>query len=130
MSAPVHGARCPGWVALLVLLLLLDGCTLIRREDGRPVPTELSALRPGLTTKAEAMALLGAPETIQRQFDGDLLTWRWRLARSRSLHLVPVLSVLSLEDGQDGEDRLSLLFDRGGVLLGQGASWDARPGDG
>lgn len=129
MSAPVHDARRPGWAALLLLLLLLDACTLVRREDGRPVSTELEALRPGVTTKAQALALLGAPETIQRQFDGDLLTWRWRLARSRSLLLVPVLTLVQLQDGQDGEDRLTLLFDEDGVLRGQGVSRDAQPAD-
>jgi len=109
------------------LLLALPACTLIRREEGRPVPAELPTLRPGVTTKVQALALLGAPETIERQFDGDLLTWRWRLARSRSLLLFPVLTLVSLEDGQDGEDRLTLLFDRRGVLTGQGVSRDALP---
>ena len=124
MSGP--GVRGAG---LVLMALLLSACTLITREEGRPVPSDLSALQTGVTTKVEALALLGAPETVERQFDGDLLTWRWRLARSRSLLIVPIFSLVRLEDGQDGEDRLSLLFDEAGLLAGLGLSRDARPGE-
>lgn len=124
MSAPR-----PPRLVLLLLVLLLPACTLIRREDGRPVPAQLPLLEPGVTTKAQALQRLGAPWTVERQFDGDLLTWRWRLARQRSLLLVPVFTVLRLEDGQDGEDRLALLFDREGLLVGQGLARDAVPAE-
>lgn len=109
-------------VALLLTtgLLLLAGCSLSRTEIGRPVPGT-DGLAVGRTTKAEALARLGPPRLVQRQFDGDLYTWRRTRTESRSLTILPAyVKAFHWSAAESHRDALSLLFDREGVLRGMG----------
>ena len=88
-------------------------------------PTE--GLNIGRTTKAQALALLGPPRIIHRQFDGDLYVWRRTKSRKRSLTLLPVyVRAFHYSNGVSKRDDLSLLFDREGVLQGVGLRLENR----
>lgn len=106
--------------ALLLACLLLPGCAITYSEVGAPVPTA-EGLEIGVTTKAEALARLGPPRIVRRQFDGDLYTWRRSKARRRSLTLLPIyVRAFYYSSGESRRDDLSLLFDPSGVLQGVG----------
>ena len=70
--------------AALGLLLLLPACAFTSTEIGGPLPAA-EGLVVGRTTKPEALTALGPPRLVQRQFDGDLYTWRRVRTRSRSI---------------------------------------------
>ncbi|NNL64944.1 MAG: hypothetical protein HKP30_01750 [Myxococcales bacterium] len=108
------------WAATLWIGLLLSGCAISYTEVGGPVPTP-DGLEVGVTTKAEALARLGPPRIVRRQFDGDLYSWRRTQARRRSLTLLPVyVRAFFYSSGESRRDDLSLLFDASGVLRGVG----------
>jgi hypothetical protein len=106
--------------AALVALLWLSGCTWTYTETGIPLP-QREMLAIGRTTKPEALAVLGPPHLVRRQFDGDLYTWRRTTGRERSLTLLPVyVKLFHYSNGESRRDDLSLLFDREGILRGAG----------
>lgn len=107
-------------LALLLLLALGQGCAFTYESIGVPVP-DTDGLEIGRSTKADALASLGAPRLVQMQFDGQLYTWRWTKKRNRSVTLLPVyVEAFFYSDGDSRRDDLSLLFDREGVLRGIG----------
>lgn len=112
--------KAPRRLVVLLLLILLPGCRLYHETVGRPLPENLSGLKTGETTKAEALAVLGAPDSVQRQFDGDLYLWYQADNWSERLLLVPLLPIYDRTRGETRTDRLSLLFDRDGILRGLG----------
>lgn len=107
-------------VASLTLALLTVGCSISHREVGRPLPADLDALAVGQTTKGEALQLLGAPNSIRRQFDGDLLFWIRTENDGSSLLLFPLLNLYFQSNSESRADRLALLFDHDGVLAAVG----------
>ena len=63
--------RRTGLAAVTLLLLALGGCA-----DGGGDPSTAAHFRPGVTTRAEAVAQFGAPSSIFRHADGTTtLTW-------------------------------------------------------
>jgi outer membrane protein assembly factor BamE (lipoprotein component of BamABCDE complex) len=111
---------------LLGAALATGGCSITHTTAGRELPAT-SALEPGRTTKAQALVLLGAPLSVRRQFDGDLLLWSRREAHGTRLSLVPFLPLYERSDGHAEEDVLALLFDHDGVLVGFGVQRDIGP---
>ena len=111
-------------IAILLLAALSSACSVSHNRFGRPLPDELelSGLEVGVTTKAEALARLGAPVSLRRQFDGELLVWRRSESHSSRLLLIPLFPIYETASGRGGSDRLALLFDRQGVLAGVGLS--------
>lgn len=108
------------WIAWVVALGLLSGCSLTYTEIGVPVP-EAEGLEIGRSTKPEVLRALGPPRLVRRQFDGELYTWRRSKDRERSLVILPVfVKAFSFTDGESRRDELSLLFDREGILRGIG----------
>lgn len=106
--------------ALLFFFASLAGCAFTTTEVGRPIQGP-EGLAVGFTTKAEALAKLGAPTLVQRQFDGDLYTWRRTLATRRSVTILPVyVKAFYYSSGESRRDALSLFFDAQGVLQGVG----------
>ncbi len=104
----------------LALLLLLSGCAFTTAEIGGPLPSA-EGLVVGSTTKPEALSALGPPRLVQRQFDGDLYTWRRIRTRSRSITILPVyVKAFYYSSGESRRDDLSLFFDREGILRGVG----------
>ena len=111
---------------VLVSALLHGGCSIVHRTTGRPLPDSTALLQPGRTTKAQALAALGPPISIRRQFDGDLLFWRRDVLHSERLLLIPLVPLYENTEGSAGSDVLALLFDRDGVLAGVGEQRDIR----
>lgn len=106
--------------ALIVALLLNVGCAFNHTEVGAPLPSA-SGLVVGQTTKPEALARLGAPVLVQRQFDGDLYTWRRTVTNRRSITILPVyVKAFYYSSGESRSDALSLFFDANGILRGVG----------
>lgn len=130
MSAPI---RC---AALLALLLLgLPGCTVVNTRFGGPVPLdlELAQLTPGVTTRAEAVVLLGPPEEYRTPREVDRsraeqvhrvqvveerellhrhrLTWIQERISSRSLVLLPILRLFRSSWRIHAADRIVVIFD-------------------
>ena len=70
MNAPRR--RCPGpavltLLALLALLLCCPACLVLRDAGGVPVdPQVVATIEPGVTTRAQVLALLGAPTGTHR----------------------------------------------------------------
>jgi hypothetical protein len=81
----------------------------------------------GRTTKAEALAMLGAPLSVRRQFDGDLLLWSRREVHGTRLRLVPFLPLYEDSEGHAEDDVLALLFGHDGILAGFGVQRDIGP---
>ena len=114
-------------VSRLMLVLsatvALGACSISHTTMGGALPAT-EGLRIGQTTKAEALALLGAPLSVRRQFDGDMLFWSRREEHGIRLRLVPFLPIYERSDGHAEEDVLALLFDHDGVLVGFGVQRD------
>ena len=107
-------------LAAFLLAGMLSGCAFTFTEVGTSVP-EPDELEIGLSTKAEALATLGPPVLVRRQFDGDLYTWRRTKSRLRSLTVLPVyVKAFYYSHHESRRDDLSLLFGHGGVLGGIG----------
>jgi hypothetical protein len=116
--------------ALAVTVLLTAGCVQFRRNIGQPLPSDdelQTRLEVGSTTKAETLAWLGAPLSLRRQHDGDLLIWDRAHEWSDTLILVPLVTVYYRTVGEARWDRLALLFDHDGVLKGVGINRDIDP---
>jgi hypothetical protein len=110
-----------GRVALVATLaLLFGGCALTYTEVGREVPTT-EGLEIGVTTRTQVLERFGPPLFIQRQFDGDLYTWRRLRGRERSITIFPILArIFYWESGRLLRDDVALLFDPNGSLRGFG----------
>jgi hypothetical protein len=114
-------------VLALLAALALGGCYITDTTEGRPLP-DASTLEVGRTSKAQALALLGPPLSVRRQFDGDLLIWRRSASRVETLRLIPILPLYEKTTGFADSDLLMLLFDRQGLLAGSGTQFDvSRP---
>ncbi len=110
----------------MLLLLALPAAPACSIRDTRSggLPAGTAGLQVGRTTKAEALALLGPPHVVRRQFDGDLLVWRADRAHVERLLLVPYVPLYETVDGASRTELLALLFDRDGVLAGVGEDRD------
>lgn len=117
-------ARALPAAGLALALLFGGGCTIVHRTSGRPLPEGASSLEIGRTTKAEALAALGPPASVRRQFDGDLLFWRRDELNSETLLLIPLIPIYESTKGHSDTDVLALLFDHAGVLAGMGERQD------
>ncbi len=107
-------------LAAFLVAGMLSGCAFTFTEVGTSVPGP-GGLEIGRSTKAEALATLGPPVLVRRQFDGDLYTWRRTKSRLRSLTILPVyVKAFYYSDHESRRDDLSLLFDHDGVLRGIG----------
>ena len=78
----------------------------------------------GQTTKREILELLGPPDRIQRQYDGDVFVYAYVRRNATSITIEePVLTNLTLfsyQKSQEKSDRMVVLFDRAGFVLGLG----------
>ena len=122
-------ARRPGLAARVTLVaalaaLILPGCFIFHSTSGQPMSFEQPELEIGLTTKAEALAILGPPRSIRRQFDGDLFFYSLDDDSSARLLLIPFVPLYSRTRGTSRRDSLALLFDKHGVLSGVGVQRD------
>ncbi len=106
-------------------LLAVPGCSISHEQAGREFPRVTGELQVGRTTKADALALLGPPVSVRRQFDGDLLFWRRTATESVRFVILPTLvRIYERTDGTSNSDMIALLFDRDGLLSGIGVQHD------
>ena len=107
-------------LALLVCLASLPACFIRNTSVGVPLPSSYERLQVGVTTKAEALTLMGAPDAALRQSDGDLYLYNRSHDYSSRLQLIPFVTFYERTDGQIHTDRLALIFDDTGILRGVG----------
>ena len=116
---------CARPLGVALAIALSSACTLERAylgnefagpPDGRVVV--------GQTTKREILELLGPPDRIQRQYDGDVFVYAYVRRNATSITIEePVftnLTLFSYQKSQEKSDRMVVLFDRGGFVLGLG----------
>ena len=101
------------------------GCTIGRVRRGAPVPVRPDAvLSVGTSTKADVLRELGAPDTVQRQWDGDLFAYRYHAEDLERLDIAwPYgvdVDVFSWYDIDERHDTLLVFFDREGVVRAMG----------
>ena len=112
---------------LILILLALPACFIRDTTVGVALPPEYVRLEVGVTTKSEALAIVGAPRTVRRQYDGDLYIYGRHHDYSSRLQIVPFVTVYERTRGQILSDRLALLFDDAGVLQGIGLEEEIPP---
>lgn len=120
---------------LLLLLLVLPGCVVFQARFGARVPTDeaVAALQPGVTTRAQAVALLGPPEEYRTPRDFEALrsedprrlmvsverdalarrrlTWIDERRVTEGLWLLPGMPLLHWWDTRFDVDTLVVFFD-------------------
>ncbi|MCP5057022.1 MAG: hypothetical protein GY937_09900 [bacterium] len=117
-----------GLVLFLGLSLGLGtACSITRIYRGSPiraVPDEV--LQAGVTNKAQVLQILGPPDRIVRQHDGDAFLYRFVRRNVDALELEePVftnITFFSFTRNEQRADLLLVLFDKEGVV----ASWGIR----
>jgi outer membrane protein assembly factor BamE (lipoprotein component of BamABCDE complex) len=113
----------------LACLLLLPACAIVHSEIGTAVP-EVDGLQVGVTTREQALAALGPPRLVRRQFDGELYTWRTLRGDSRSITVLPVfVRLFYWQDARLLRDDVTLMFDEGGVLRAVGRRLETAEAD-
>jgi hypothetical protein len=78
----------------------------------------------GRTTKGEILELMGPPDRILRQYDGDVFVYAYIRRNATTIAIEePVITNLMLftyQKSQEKSDRLVVFFDRAGLLAGLG----------
>jgi len=112
-------------VVLLALAMVLGACTIGRDFVGnslRADPREV--LKPGETTIAEVMEIFGAPDRIQRRYDGEIFVYHFVRGNHSTLRLEePVITGITFftySKHQLKSNRLTLFFDEDDVLTSFG----------
>jgi len=113
--------------ALVVLALLAaSACAIERRYIGSKLPLEGldGTIQVGTTTKAQILTTLGAPDELLRQFDGDVFVYTYKRVNSSQIVIEePVITnteLFSYKRIDEKSDRVTVMFDRAGVVSGVG----------
>jgi hypothetical protein len=111
--------------ALVAALLLASACTLQRDYVGnefRDIPE--GSVVVGQTTKKEILELLGPPDRILRQYDGDVFVYAYIRRNSTTITIeepvVTNLMIFSYQKTQEKSDRMVVFFHRDGMVSGVG----------
>lgn len=116
-------------VAVALLATTLTACALTYTRVGAEVP-DGDGLEVGRTTREQALAQLGPPRLVRRQFDGELYVWRRQRGQSRSITILPIfVRAFHWEDSRLLRDELVLLFDPDGVLRAVGHRAETQEND-
>ncbi|MCP3987112.1 MAG: hypothetical protein GY723_22220 [bacterium] len=114
-------------LAISLWMVLGSACSITRIYRGSPilvVPDEV--LQAGVTDKAQALQILGPPDRIVRQHDGDAFLYRFVRRNVDALELEePVftnITFFSFTRNEQRTDLLLVLFDTGGLVR----SWGVR----
>ena len=116
---------CASRLGVLLALALSTACTIERAYMGNEFTAPPDGrIVVGQSTKREILELLGPPDRIQRQYDGDVFVYAYVRRNATSITIEePVLTNLTLfsyQKSQEKSDRMVVLFDRGGFVLGIG----------
>lgn len=111
--------------ALVAAALLATACTIERAYVGNEFG-ELpeGSVIVGQTSKREILELMGAPDRILRQYDGDVFVYAYIRRNATTIAIEePVITNLMINTyvkTQEKSDRLVVFFDRSGLLSGLG----------
>jgi outer membrane protein assembly factor BamE (lipoprotein component of BamABCDE complex) len=117
------------WSSILVFAALLTGltwgCTIGRVYIGSEFTEDQQGkIVAGATTKGDILTMCGPPDTVRRQYDGDVFLYRYLRRNSSALDLTePVvtrLTLFSFSRFQQKDDTLMILFDKDGVVKAYG----------
>ncbi|MEX2208384.1 MAG: hypothetical protein WEF50_19365 [Myxococcota bacterium] len=111
--------------SLVTALLLATACTIQRDYIGnefRELPE--GSVVVGQTTKGEILELLGPPDRILRQYDGDVFVYAYIRRNATTIAIeepvITNLMIFTYQKSQEKSDRRVVFFDRGGRLSGLG----------
>ncbi len=101
------------------------GCSIGRIYVGSEITEELQGkIAVGSTTKSEVLQIYGPPDSVRRQYDGDVFIYRYLRRNSSVLDLAdPVVTrmrVFMFTRVQQKDDGLMILFDKDGVVKSYG----------
>lgn len=111
--------------ALVAAALLATACTIERAYVGNEFE-ELpeGSVIVGQTSKREILELMGAPDRILRQYDGDVFVYAYIRRNATTIAIeepvITNLMIFTYVKTQEKSDRLVVFFDRSGLLSGLG----------
>lgn len=117
---------CSRILALAILLTIMTwGCVMGRLYVGSEIKDDFQdKIAVGITTKSEILKIYGPPDTVRRQYDGDVFIYRYIRRNSSSLNIIePVftrLTIFSYSRLQQKDDSLVILFDKDGAVKSYG----------
>ena len=121
--ASTKGRRnCSSLLALTILFAAMtSGCTIGRVYVGSEIQDDLQdKIAVGSTTKSDILRLCGPPDTIRRQYDGDVFVYRYLRRNFATLDITePVftrLRIFAYSRVQQKDDSLVILFDKDGLV--------------
>jgi outer membrane protein assembly factor BamE (lipoprotein component of BamABCDE complex) len=107
-------------LALACLLIALSGgCTVSRVYRGTPLRGDPSEILAGASTKSDVMRVLGPPDQITHQTDGDAFVYSYSQQNFSSLTVQePFLRyrIFTYRRQFENRDRIVVLFDFFGVV--------------
>ncbi len=106
--------------ALLLLLLLLAGCTIRRELDGETLDRGQLERLVAARTKAEVLETVGPPMDVGLQLDGSAFVYRLRLEEADELSLSFFQATFDYSSTDRRTARLLVLFDKQGRKTGFG----------
>jgi outer membrane protein assembly factor BamE (lipoprotein component of BamABCDE complex) len=127
MASTRERKSCSSILALVVLLAGTTwGCTIGRVYIGSEFKEEQQGkIVTGATTKSDILTMYGPPDTVRRQYDGDVFLYRYLRRNSSALDIAePVvthLTLFSFSRLQQKDDSLMILFDKDGVVKAYGS---------
>jgi outer membrane protein assembly factor BamE (lipoprotein component of BamABCDE complex) len=101
------------WLGGIALAIILTGCA----TSGRLIKTDLLAqIKEGVTTEAEVIRLLGAPQTKTLDSNGKtIMLYYYTKAKTRPSTLIPYVGLLT--GGMDmRQQMLTILLDQHGIV--------------
>ncbi len=122
MASTKERKNCSKTLALTVLLTTMTwGCTIGRMYVGSEIKDDLQdKIAVGATTKSDILSIYGPPDTVHRQYDGDVFIYRYFRRNTSALDLkepiVTRLTIFSYSGVQQKDDSLLILFDKEGVV--------------
>jgi outer membrane protein assembly factor BamE (lipoprotein component of BamABCDE complex) len=112
---------------LALPLLVLGSCVLAETTDGNPLPPQMVAeIQPGVTTRAEVAAMLGAPDEVvysNREHD-PLFERAFRYRRTKTRQTALFLLLFSTFQSETRWDHVLVFFDDAGVVENVGVALD------
>lgn len=113
-----------GAVVAAALAIGAAGCTMGRYYTGAPLRADPSSIREGESTKADVLRLLGPPQRIEHQTDGDVFVYVYQRENFASFTVQEPFSgqrLFTYNRSTQNNDRIVVLFDFFGVVRGVAA---------
>ncbi len=112
--APISITARAGALAIMVVAVVLSGCT-IRREfiGNRLTQEDLEAL-PTLETKGEVLETIGPPSKIELRMDGSAFVYRYELQRGSGLAISAFQATFDNSTSDRRADLVIVYFDKQG----------------